>query len=294
MLAPPGQRPRGERVDTRPGAPEDPGVRSHASAAPTVIERIVASEDRIAEAAAEVLLFAEGHVVRQPAFPHVFDANLVRHPRLPLPDLDAALTRLALPLREAGARHLQIACDAAPLEDPVRSALRARGLGCEQLLAMVLRGRPARRASAGVRVLEVGREAPRAWYAETMERMSREEPWYSPRVAREIVGSLEAKASVGVLSLHVGVLAGRAAGAAGLAIDAASHTGAITTVGTVPEARRRGVAQALVLSLCERARAAGCDLVYLIARADDTPKDMYRKFGFEVVHRFEVWVRGPS
>ena len=83
-------------------------------------------------------------------------------------------------------------------------------------------------------------------------------------------------------------------GAAGLAMDAERGIAAITTVGTVPEARHRGVAQALVVTLAERAQAAGCDLVYLVARAEDTPKEMYRKLGFEVVHGFDVWLRPPQ
>ena len=33
--------------------------------------------------------------------------------------------------------------------------------------------------------------------------------------------------------------------------------------------------------------------MYLIARADDTPKEMYRKLGFETVFSFEVWLRPP-
>ena len=33
-------------------------------------------------------------------------------------------------------------------------------------------------------------EAPREWYQATMDRLSREEPWYTPGVAREIIGSL--------------------------------------------------------------------------------------------------------
>ena len=65
-------------------------------------------------------------------------------------------------------------------------------------------------------------------------------------------------------------------------------------MGTVPEARRRGVAQAMVGKLCGKLRDAGCDVVYLLARADDSPKEMYRKFGFEVAFAFDVWLRPPA
>jgi hypothetical protein len=33
--------------------------------------------------------------------------------------------------------------------------------------------------------------------------------------------------------------------------------------------------------------------VYLIARADDSPKEMYKKLGFRVELGFDVWLRLP-
>jgi len=42
-----------------------------------------------------------------------------------------------------------------------------------------------------------------------------------------------------------------------------------------------------------RARQARADLIYLIARADDSPKEMYRKLGFETELGFDVWLRLP-
>lgn len=265
------------------------------AAASLLLERIVASEDRLAEAAAEVLALPVGRVIRQPAFPHVFDANLVRRPRLDADRLDVALLQLGGPLRAIGARHLQITCDGAALSDGVRTSLRARGFLCDRLLAMVLPGRTARESAGEVEIRAVPDEAPFDRYAETMDRMSREEPWYSPPVSREIIGSLAAKAAAGALQLHVARLEGRVVGAAGLAIGAgrAAGVGTIVTVGTVPEARQRKVAQTMVVTLAEKARAEGCDLVYLVARADDTPKEMYRKIGFEVAFSFDVWLRPP-
>jgi ribosomal protein S18 acetylase RimI-like enzyme len=259
------------------------------------VQRIIASEDRLAEAAAEVFALPTGRVIRQPAFPHVFDANVVRHPRLDPGDLDPALAQLAAPLRAVGARHLQITCDATPLSDRLRSGLRSRGFLCDRLLVMTLPGTLARRASRDVTIGSVPDEVPFDWYAETMDRMSREEPWYSPPVSREIIGSLAAKAAAGALKLHVAQLGGQAVGAAGLGLGdgATAGVGTIVTVGTVPEARQRRVAQSMVVTLAQRARAAGCDLVYLVARADDTPKDMYRKIGFEPAFTFEVWLRPP-
>lgn len=249
----------------------------------------------MAHAAAEIFPLDAGQVCRQHRFPHVFDANVIRHPRLEATKVDRQLSLLAAPLRAVGARHIQISCDAAPLDDAVAVELRERGFVRDRLLAMVLPEAPSRAAADDVSVRSVPDEAPMSWYAETMDRLSREEPWYTPLVSREVIGSLQTKAEVGALSLFVAVRAERPVGAVGLGIGRgpAGGVAAIVTVGTVPEARGRKVGQTMVVRLAERARAAGCDLTYLIARAADTPKDMYRKLGFAVAFGFDVWLRPP-
>ena len=56
----------------------------------------------------------------------------------------------------------------------------------------------------------------------------------------------------------------------------------------------RSVPAALRLAAeTKRAQASGADLVYLIARAEDSPKDMYRKLGFHAELGFDVWLRLP-
>ena len=260
-----------------------------------VVRRIVACEDAIAEAAAEVFPLAAGRVCRQRRFPHVFDANVIRHPRLEPVGLDRDLAALEWPLRASGSRHLQISCDGAPLDERVALGLRERGFTRDRLVAMVLPGDISRSAAPDVDVRRIPDEAPTSSYEQAMDLLSREEPWYSPLVSREIIGSLVSKAEAGALQLFVALREGQPVGAVGLAIGGGSATGvaAIVTVGTIPEARGNRVAQTMVVRLVERARAAQSDLVYLVARAADTPKDMYRKFGFAVAFGFDVWLRPP-
>jgi GNAT superfamily N-acetyltransferase len=261
-----------------------------------LIERIVKSEDRIIEAGAEVIQLDVGRVVRQPVYPHVFDINLVRHPRLEWGDLDQALMRLEAPLREVGAQHLQLSAQQGALSEVLAVELRRRGFYRDRLLAMVLAGELLREPVPGIEVRAVPTEAPFGWFADLIDQMNHEEPWYTPALSREIIGSLELKLYEGVVVPHIAIARGQPVGAAGLAVGAwggASGVGAITTVGTSPEARRQGVAQTLVLTLAEKAREAGCDLIYLVARADDTPKDMYRKFGFHPATAIDIWLRPP-
>jgi GNAT superfamily N-acetyltransferase len=63
-----------------------------------------------------------------------------------------------------------------------------------------------------------------------------------------------------------------------LRIDGASA--AVEAVMTEPGARGRGLAGSLVAEAVRRARAAGCDLVLLLAAADDWPRRWYERLGF--------------
>ena len=261
----------------------------------SVAERISLAEDALTEAGAEVLRLPEGRVIRQPLFPHVYDANLVRRPSLREDGLDAALDRLARPLREVGARHLQLTLDGADVPEALAPLLRRRGFVRDRLLAMTLRGLHRRPRAAGVRVRAVPDEAGWDLFSFAMDRMNREEAWYAPSVSREIIGSLRHKAEEGALSLYVAERDGRCAGTVGLAFDPRGARGvaSIVSVGTLPDLRGRGVGATMVIDMVARARQRGADLVYLIARADDSPKEMYRKLGFETELGFDVWLRLP-
>src|SRR5262245_32462302 len=105
--------------------------------ASTVAERISAAEDALAEAGADVIALDVGRVIRQPAFPHVYDANLVRRACLRDHNLDDALGRLERPLREVGARHLQLTLDGADVPDDLGPLLRRRGFVRDRLVVMV-------------------------------------------------------------------------------------------------------------------------------------------------------------
>jgi predicted GNAT family acetyltransferase len=63
----------------------------------------------------------------------------------------------------------------------------------------------------------------------------------------------------------------------------------VADVGTLPEHRRRGLATAAVVAAARAARAGGADLVIVTADADDWPRQLYSRLGFEplgLVERF--------
>ena len=55
----------------------------------------------------------------------------------------------------------------------------------------------------------------------------------------------------------------------------------IEDVGTLPEHRGRGYASAVILAAVEEALSAGAELVFLFADAEDWPKELYRRLGFD-------------
>ena len=261
------------------------------ASAASVADRISLAEDALAEAGAEVFPLAAGRVIRQAAFPHVYDANLVRRARLREETLDESLEQLAAPLRAVGARHLQLTLDGSDVPDALAPLLRRRGFVRDRLLAMAIDGPLLRQRAAGVKLKRVPEESPWESFTFAMDRMNREEAWYAPSVSMEIVGSMRAKSERGALDVFVAEKDCRIVGTVGVAL----HRGvaSVFSVGTLPDARRRGVGRTLVVDAVEHARSAGAQLVYLIARGDDSPKDMYRKIGFHVELAFDVWLRLP-
>jgi ribosomal protein S18 acetylase RimI-like enzyme len=50
--------------------------------------------------------------------------------------------------------------------------------------------------------------------------------------------------------------------------------------------RGRGLARALVVHAAAGSRAAGNDLTFLVADADDWPQRLYERLGFETIGRY--------
>jgi ribosomal protein S18 acetylase RimI-like enzyme len=101
----------------------------------------------------------------------------------------------------------------------------------------------------------------------------------------ELAGQLDA-----LLGRIAGVVETRAFGVvvdgapvAGACLFRAGPVAQVEDVATVPEHRGRGHARAVVLRCVEEARAAGAELVFLVANDDDWPKELYAKLGFDLV-----------
>jgi ribosomal protein S18 acetylase RimI-like enzyme len=60
----------------------------------------------------------------------------------------------------------------------------------------------------------------------------------------------------------------------------------VEDVGTLPEERGRGYASAVVLAAIEAARNDGAEFVFLVADANDWPKELYARLGFDIVGNY--------
>jgi predicted GNAT family acetyltransferase len=66
-------------------------------------------------------------------------------------------------------------------------------------------------------------------------------------------------------------------------------------VATVPDHRGREYARAVVVGAARTARGAGAEFVFLVADANDWPKELYRRLGFdELGHYAKFFVPGRS
>jgi ribosomal protein S18 acetylase RimI-like enzyme len=117
-------------------------------------------------------------------------------------------------------------------------------------------------------------------------------PWGKPDVIDEI---LRGKALIGerVTARFFGVpVDGQVVSYTDLYVDGADAQ--IEDVGTLPEHRGNGYATAVILGAIEQARASGADFVFLVADAEDWPKELYRKLGFDEVGHYTKFFVPPT
>jgi predicted GNAT family acetyltransferase len=68
----------------------------------------------------------------------------------------------------------------------------------------------------------------------------------------------------------------------------------VEEVGTLPSHRNRGYARAVVLAAVAASVAAGHDLTFIGAYADDWPRRLYARLGFEEIGEEVVLYRKPG
>jgi predicted GNAT family acetyltransferase len=88
--------------------------------------------------------------------------------------------------------------------------------------------------------------------------------------------------------------AGAIVARADLYLDRATGVAQIEDVMTDTGHRKRGLARAVLVDALRRARDAGCDLVFLVADADDWPRQLYARVGYTPVGNTYEFLRPPD
>jgi predicted GNAT family acetyltransferase len=132
--------------------------------------------------------------------------------------------------------------------------------------------------------LSLVREVSEPDLREARKRVLANEPWATPQVLEQIFA---AKALIGerVTTRYFAVeLDGEVVSYTDLYLDGADAQ--VEDVGTVPEHRKEGHATAVVLGAIAEARSAGAEFVFLVADANDWPKELYGRLGFDEVGHY--------
>jgi ribosomal protein S18 acetylase RimI-like enzyme len=149
-----------------------------------------------------------------------------------------------------------------------------QGWRIDRHLVMAQFREPAKTADLSL-VRELDEEALRP----ARRRLLEGQPWAKPEVVEQL---FRAKTLIGerVTTRFFGIeLDGEVVSYADLYVDGAEAQ--VEDVGTLPEHRGKDYATAVILRTIEQARSEGADFVFLVADAEDWPKELYRKLGFD-------------
>jgi GNAT superfamily N-acetyltransferase len=219
----------------------------------------------------EVRTVPGGLVVVTPSLPAVWTANQLR--LTDPPGFQELLNSADEQLADIPYRHIAVEHQAAGPQ--LEKAFRAAGWKVERDLVMVLSSAPARPAETAV-VTEASED-------EVMELMARwfdEDPEPGGRHEHgQLIAFNRREAHVyGDRMLGVRSADGQVVAITRLRTD--GSTAQVEDVYTVPEARRRGYARALVTRAVELAGEAGAELTFITADDQDWPKLLYERIGF--------------
>jgi GNAT superfamily N-acetyltransferase len=225
---------------------------------------------------------AAGVVLRTPSLPLVWSLNELRvTERLGFESL-VELAEQEL----AGFDYWHIVVEHQLAGPDLEAAFRAAGWKVERDLIMVLGGAADRPADTSVVV-----DAEEGEMIEVMTRWHGEGGEASAEELAQLVAYSRREAKVHEDRL-LGVRSGDGRLIAITKLRGDGRTAQIEDVYTVPEARGRGHARALVTRAVELARDAGHGLIFITADDQDWPKLLYERLGFRPVGRMWQFHRG--
>jgi ribosomal protein S18 acetylase RimI-like enzyme len=244
-----------------------------------VLERVQRFEREIEMAGSQNVDSPFGVAVIEPELPRRHDSNYLLAERVPLgagaSDLAAEAERI---LGEAGLAHRAVFTFDEALGAQLEPEFRELGWNVRRHIWMAQLREPERQADLSL-VEEVAEADLRPGRTAEIIRY----PWGTEEVAEQL---LDAKLLLGkrAETRFFGVRTdGEIVSWADLYV--AQGVGQVEDVATKEEHRGKGYATAVVLRAAGEARAAGADLVFLVADEDDWPKKLYERLGFDTIGR---------
>jgi len=220
-------------------------------------------------------------------FPLRYDANLAIAQR-PLGSSTADDVVATLDGAYDGFRHRELEVVSAADGDAIAMGMAQHGYAIEHLLVMALR-RDADRESG----LNVAEEAGLGEMQPFIETVTRREPW---GVEPGIAEMMAAYRQVLVDGIGARFFAQRVDGTLGGSCElyVEGDIAQIEDVNTLEEFRGRGIARNVVLRAADEARKAGATLIFLFADAEDWPRHLYGRLGFDEIGRSRLFTRWPE
>lgn len=240
--------------------------------------------DRLAD---ETEPFRWGTALFCSTLPAIYDVNFVRVDK-PDEEMDAAsliseADRLMAP---RGLDHRKVVVLDETIGGSLAPAFTEAGYDTDRLLFMIHSREPERTAS--VDVDEIVAEL----HTRARERFNREEPYFDTEEAIEQMNTLARRLfEVTDKRCFAAYADGEIASVCELYSDGV--TAQIEDVSTLEKHRSKGLATATVLRALHEAKAWGHELVFLVADADDWPRELYSKLGFEAVGMTYQFLRRP-
>jgi len=247
--------------------------------------RILAFErDLLRRTTSRTETFAWGTAYLDERFPLRWDSNLLwaEGPleRVRAAELAAECDRV---LGGLGLSHRNLLLDDEDAGRRFAAGFAGLGYAWDRLVTMVHRREPDRPAAVPVEEMDVDA------YVPIVADALRPEPYAtSEEVVRQLAEHRRVLADAGA-RFFVSYVDGAPAGRCEL--YPGEGVAQVEDVGTVEAFRGRGLARAVVLRAVAEARASGADLVFLQADEEDWPKELYGRFGFDVLARWSAFDR---
>jgi len=234
------------------------------------------------EAAAERIVRLDGMTaLLDTRTPDVWDANWLRveRPGLPIEQILAAGDET---IGEAGMGHRTLWADDQEEGERLAAELQPQGWKLERGVWMTLRRPPDREPDAGIEVEEVRLDD----VEESRREFLREDlaEYFDPVTDAILDQHLIADRTWGEVSGDRWFAVredGRVVSFCRLFSD--DGVGQVEEVATLSHARNRGLARSVVLAAVEASKAEGHELTFLGALADDWPRKLYARLGFEEI-----------